>query len=112
MVHSRWVGRTIFMKQWKWFVYIIETNDGWYYTGMTWSMENRLEQHIMKLGSKFTRKHGVKRICFIEEFTNILDAREVERQIKDFSRKKKEALFNVNIPLTYSSNEVRSFKAH
>lgn len=83
-------------KQWKWYVYIIECSDGLYYTGMTWHVDKRLDQHNLGNGSKFTSKHGFKEICYVEEFTNIFEAREREKQLKDFSRKKKEALFNTS----------------
>jgi len=81
------------MKQWKWFVYIIECQDGFYYTGVTWNIEERMEQHKSGKGSKFTAKHGFKKLCYVEEFINIMEARNREHQLKDFSRKKKEALW-------------------
>jgi predicted GIY-YIG superfamily endonuclease len=81
------------MSQWKWFVYIVECLDGLYYTGMTWNIEERMEQHKSGKGSRFTGKHGFKRLCYVEEFKDILQAREREKQLKDFSRKKKELLF-------------------
>lgn len=82
-------------KQWKWYVYIFECKDGFYYTGVTWDVAKRFEQHKIGKGSKFTAKHGVKRLCYVEEFIDINEAREREVQLKDFNRKKKEALFNV-----------------
>jgi len=88
------------MNQWKWSVYIIECQDGIYYTGMTYNIDKRLEQHRLGLGSKFTSKHGFKCIRYVEEFANIEDARRREIQLKDFSRKKKEALWN-----SYSSQD-------
>jgi len=81
------------MKSWKWFVYIIECHDGMYYTGMTYDIDRRMEQHAIGKGSYFTHVHGFKRLCHVEEFSNILEAREREHQLKDFSRKKKEALW-------------------
>ena len=66
---------------------------GFYYTGITYDIPKRMEQHITGKGSKFTLKHGFKRLCYVEEFTNLIQARERERQLKDFSRKKKEALW-------------------
>lgn len=80
-------------KQWKWYVYIIECLDGFYYTGLTWNLEQRMEQHKSGKGSRFTGKHGFKKLVYFEEFYNLTEARNRERQIKDFSRKKKEALF-------------------
>lgn len=81
-------------RQWKWHVYIIECLDGLYYTGLTWDVGKRLEQHKSGKGSKFTAKHGFKKLCYVEEFTNLIQARQREYQLKDFSRVKKEALFN------------------
>jgi len=80
-------------KRWIWYVYVIECNDGLYYTGMTWNLENRMQQHILGKGSEFTARHGYKKLKWSKEFTNITEARECEHQVKDFSRKKKEALW-------------------
>ncbi len=80
-------------KQWRWFVYILECTDGFYYTGMTWDVDKRMEQHRIGKGSKFISKHGFKKLCYVEEFIDINQAREREHQLKDFSRKKKELLF-------------------
>lgn len=81
------------MKLWKWFVYIIECKDGFYYTGITWNLQKRLEQHQTGKGSKFTAKHSFKSLRYFEEFTDLYQARLREIQLKDFSRKKKEELF-------------------
>lgn len=81
-------------RQWHWYVYILETLDGFYYTGMTWNIDLRMEQHQSGFGSKFTGRHGFKRLCYFEEFDEIEQARFREQQLKDYSRKKKEALFN------------------
>ena len=80
-------------KQWKWYVYIIECLDSLYYTGVTWDVEKRMEQHASGKGSKFTARHGFKRLCYTEEFPDLVEARQREHQLKDFSREKKEALW-------------------
>jgi putative endonuclease len=80
------------MKQWKWYVYIIECLDGSYYTGMTWKPEIRYEQHLSKFGSKYTAKHGVKKLVYLEEHTDFQTAKGRENQIKDWNREKKEKL--------------------
>jgi len=81
------------MNTWNWYVYIVECQDGLYYTGLTWNLETRLEQHQIGKGSKFTAKHKFKQLCYVEEFNNLIEARQREHQLKDFSRKKKEALW-------------------
>ncbi|MEA1909688.1 MAG: GIY-YIG nuclease family protein [Patescibacteria group bacterium] len=79
---------------WRWYIYVIECSDGLYYTGMTYDITKRIDQHISSKGSKFTSKHGFKAVRYIEKFTDFELARRREIQIKDFSRKKKEALWN------------------
>ena len=81
------------MSKWHWFIYIIECNDGLYYTGMTYNLDTRIEQHRIGKGSNFTSKHGFKELKYFEEFTDINDARRREKQLKGFSREKKEILW-------------------
>jgi putative endonuclease len=80
--------------QWKWYVYIIECLDKTYYTGCTWNISIRTEQHISRLGSKYTQKHGFKKLAYYEEFDNLENARSREKQIKDWSQKKKRKLIS------------------
>ncbi len=93
------------MKQWQWYVYIIECSDGLYYTGMTYNLEKRLEQHSAGKGSRFTSKHGFKALKYFEEFDDILIARQRKIQLKDFSRKKKQALWE-----DYKSSQAKAFE--
>ena len=79
--------------RWSWYVYVIECGDGLYYTGLTWNLRSRLEQHRSGSGSRFTKRHRFKALKYAEEFDDFYDAWKRERQIKDFSRKKKEALW-------------------
>ncbi|MFH1874297.1 MAG: GIY-YIG nuclease family protein [Pseudomonadota bacterium] len=79
-------------EQWKWYVYIVECQDGTYYTGCTWNVENRLEQHISGLGAKYTGKHGVKRLAYYEEHDDLEVARKREKQIKNWRQEKKKKL--------------------
>jgi len=81
-------------KKWKWYVYIIECLDGTYYTGCTWNIPNRMEQHISLLGSKYTGEHGFKQLVYYEEYKDITIARQREIQIKDWNRTKKQKLIN------------------
>lgn len=80
--------------QWKWFVYILECVDRSYYTGMTWQADTRWTQHLSGLGSKYTEKHKPKRVAYLEEYDNLEEARLREKQIKGWTRQKKEKLIN------------------
>lgn len=87
-------GEQFMNNKWHWYIYVIECLDGTYYTGMTWNLPNRLEQHISKLGAKYTRKHGVKALVYHEEFDNLEQARNREIQIKGWNREKKRKLIS------------------
>lgn len=80
------------MTQWTWFVYIIECSDNTYYTGLTWKPEIRYQQHLSKFGSKYTAKHGVERLVYLEEHSDLEVARKREIQIKNWSQIKKKKL--------------------
>lgn len=82
------------VKQWKWYVYIVECLDNSYYTGVTWNIPVRADQHASGLGSKYTAEHGFKRLAYYEEHTDLEVARKREQQIKDWNRKKKERLIS------------------
>lgn len=82
------------MKQWRWYVYVIECQDGLYYTGITWDLALRMDQHQSGKGGKFTALHGFSKLRYYEEFTDIESARKREVQVKDCSRNKKEELWS------------------
>jgi predicted GIY-YIG superfamily endonuclease len=75
--------------QWKWYVYIIECKNKTYYTGMTWKPSLRWTQHLSGLGAKYTSIHKPKKLVYLEEYENIEQARIREKQIKNWSQKKK-----------------------
>ncbi len=81
-------------------MYIIECRDGTYYTGLTWNIAKRMDQHRTRLGSDFTAIHGFKTLRYLEEHNDLAQARKREYQLKDFSRKKKEALWKGKEVLT------------
>jgi len=79
------------------YVYIVECNDKSYYTGVTNDIERRLWEHnngFNKLSYTYKRKPVQLRYC--ERFQIITQAIAWEKQIKGWSRKKKEALFKDN----------------
>ena len=53
-----------------------------------------MDQHISRLGSKYTAGHGVKKLVYSEEFDDLKMARQREKQIKDWSQVKKRKLIS------------------
>jgi len=80
--------------KWKWYVYILECNDGSFYTGRTWKIELRYNQHLSGLGGKYTKKHPIKRLAYLEEYEDFEQAQRREKQIQGWTREKKLKLIN------------------
>ncbi len=75
------------------FVYILKCADGSYYTGSTGDLERRLEQHrIGYFRKNYTRSRLPVELVWHQEFPAMHDAFVCERQIKGWTRAKKEAL--------------------
>ena len=85
------------MKGQHFFVYII-TNSGRtvLYTGVTNDLEVRLEQHYQNRGNKatFAGKYGCYKLLYFEIFQGIEQAISREKEIKGWTRAKKEELIS------------------
>ena len=84
------------MKQF--FVYILLCADNSYYTGITNDIERRLTEH--EGGSHFdsyTAKRLPIKLVYEKSFKTALEAITFEKQVKSWSRKKKEALIEGHI---------------
>ncbi len=67
------------------------------YIGVTSILEKRVYEHKEGSTGGFTKKYNIKKLVYYEEFQDILDAIEREKQIKGGSRKKKiELIESVN----------------
>jgi putative endonuclease len=74
-------------------VYMLRCADGRYYVGSArLGLERRLAEHNSGAYGGYTSKRRPVVLVWSEHFLNITDAIAVERQIKGWSRSKKEAL--------------------
>lgn len=64
------------------------------YTGVTNDLIRRVYEHKNKLVAGFTQKYNVDRLVYFEVCSGIIVAIEREKQIKGWSRKKKQDLIN------------------
>ena len=95
------------------YVYILQCSDSTYYTGITNNPERRIEEHnsgINKTCYTFSRRPLVMVYC--ERFTNYELAIEWEKRIKDWNRKKKEALIKENWDQLKMEAECRNETSH
>ena len=75
------------------FVYILECSDGHYYVGTTRaSLEKRVSEHNAGAFGGFAKARRPVKLVYAQEFERITDAIAAERQLKGWSRAKKEAL--------------------
>ncbi len=75
------------------YVYILQCSDGSYYTGVTNDFELRATQHQEGVDPKcYTFKRRPIKLVHLEAFDSILSAISREKQIKRWSRAKKQAL--------------------
>ena len=73
-------------------VYILRCADRSYYTGHTDNLEERIAKHQVGEIEGYTSTRRPVRLLFSEEFSTRAEALAVERRIKGWSRRKKEAL--------------------
>ncbi|AZA80438.1 hypothetical protein C1637_23110 [Chryseobacterium lactis] len=83
------------MKQY--FVYILRCSDNSYYTGVTSDIETRFSQHQSgKFPESYTHKRRPVELVFFCVFNDINQAIAFEKQVKGWSRNKKEAIIDDN----------------
>lgn len=81
------------------FVYIVECSDHSFYTGITNNLERRISEHNSGLLKGFTSKRLPVKLVYSERLFDINQAIKFEKQIKGWSRKKKQALIDGDFKL-------------
>ena len=77
------------------YVYILKCSDQTYYTGFTSNLDKRLQEHMAgKHPDSYTYNKRPITLEFYATFSNVEIAISTEKQIKKWSRAKKEALIN------------------
>src|SRR5687767_2847633 len=76
------------------YLYILRCTDGSLYVGHTDDIERRIDQHESGFVDSYTGRKGVAEVAWVEEMPSREEALSRERQIKGWSRKKKEALID------------------
>jgi predicted GIY-YIG superfamily endonuclease len=74
--------------------YMLRCGDGSYYVGCTTNLDERIGQHIADVIPGYTSRRLPVNLVWVEEFSDIHDAIAVERQLKGWSRAKKQALLS------------------
>lgn len=86
------------MKDYNFFVYILASNSGTLYIGMTNNLERRIWEHKKGIFEGFSKKYKCRKLVYMERFQYVNDAIASEKRIKKWNRKKKELLIKENNP--------------
>ncbi|MXP41096.1 GIY-YIG nuclease family protein [Altererythrobacter soli] len=76
------------------YAYILLCADGSFYTGHTDHLEHRIADHQAGRFGGYTRSRRPVRLVWTQDFPTRYEALSVERQIKGWSRAKKQALID------------------
>ncbi len=80
------------------YVYIMVSQAGVLYVGMTSNIKNRVYQHKKHLIAGFTDKYDIDRLMYFETFSHVSAAIKREKQIKSWRREKKTNLIDTKNP--------------
>ena len=81
----------------QYYVYILKCSDNSYYTGVTSNLESRFIKHQSgHYPESYTHNRRPVLLVFYNEFNEIEQAIAFEKQLKGWSRKKKDAIINNN----------------
>lgn len=85
----------------KFFVYILRTNKNTLYIGQTNDLDKRLKQHASHTSksAKYVRSFDSFELVYSREYSTRSEAMKREWQLKQWTRKKKEALISGDIDL-------------
>ncbi len=81
--------------------YILLCSDGSYYTGSTTNLDQRIADHNNGRYGGYTSSRLPVVLAWSQEFSDVRDAIALERQIKGWTRKKKEALIRGDFQLLH-----------
>ena len=76
------------------YVYILKCNDNSYYIGQTDNLEKRISEHKFGKYSGYTSLRLPIKVVFAQQFATRYDAISAERQMKKWTRVKKELLIS------------------
>jgi len=87
------------MFAYNYYVYIMASESGTLYIGVTNNLERRVSEHKQNLVPGFTKKYNCKKLVFYENFSDINQAIAREKSLKGITRVKKQNLIKtVNLP--------------
>jgi putative endonuclease len=82
----------------EYWVYIMASQSGTLYTGVTSDLERRVWEHKTGATGGFTKRYGCNRLVYFESTGEAYQAIQREKQVKAWTRAKREALIRTLNP--------------
>jgi predicted GIY-YIG superfamily endonuclease len=95
----------LIMEYW---VYILKCADGSYYTGSTSDLDLRIRQHMLGIVASYTKSRLPVELVYAASCDSRIQAKTWEKQIKGWSRAKKEALIRGDFDALVGSSKSKS----
>ena len=76
------------------FLYIVKCKNGTYYTGITSNLERRILEHNLGIRTYIKSNMRPVNLVYSRDFNSRIEAARREKEIKGWSRKKKEILIS------------------
>jgi putative endonuclease len=96
--HLKLVSNDQFLKEInekKWCLYVLQCNDGTYYTGITTDVVRRLNEHnTSSKGAKYTKPRRPARLVYWVDYEDRSTAQKAEYKFKQLTRKQKEKIIH------------------
>ena len=81
-----------------WYLYVARCLDDSLYIGISSNAKERIVRHNLGMGCNWIKVHGKANIVYTEKHATYLEALNREKQLKKWSRKKKENLIKGKKP--------------
>ena len=81
-----------------WVYFMTNRPNGILYVGVTDNLPRRAWEHRERIVEGFTKRYGLKRLVYFEQFDDIRHARQREQNLKHYSRAWKVRLILLNNP--------------
>ena len=75
-------------------LYLLECENGTYYTGITTDLERRFAEHVFGIGARYTRANPPARVVAVKEFPDRASASRAEDKVKKLARGEKPGYFH------------------
>ncbi|MDF1612040.1 GIY-YIG nuclease family protein [Stygiobacter electus] len=92
------------------YLYILKCKDDSYYTGITNNLEKRIQEHNAGIYKGYTSSRLPVKLVYSRTFKDINEAIRSEKQIKNWSRAKKEALIKGDFKLLKELSKKKKIK--